>query len=249
MINHSKLSVVVPCYNEEKNIPLIFGRFKKALSHYNFSAGEVEIILVDNGSRDESSSVFRKCLEKYSGGFFKLVKIKVNRGYGHGILSGLKESSGNILSWTHADLQTDPKDVFQAYKLFLETSKKFGHYNFIIKGKRIKRKLGETLFTFGMSAISSLILGKILFDINAQPKLFHRDFYNRLENPPLDFSLDLYLLYFAKKNLFPILTLDVLFKNRIHGDSNWSFSFSSKVKTIKRTISYIFKLRQDLKGI
>ena len=55
-----KLSIIIPCYNEEKNIPLIVERFKEALSHYNFSNKEVEIIIVDNGSTDKSFIFFER---------------------------------------------------------------------------------------------------------------------------------------------------------------------------------------------
>ena len=47
------------------------------------------------------------------------IKIKTNIGYGHGIMSGVRKASGQIIAWTHADLQTDPKDVIDAYKFFL----------------------------------------------------------------------------------------------------------------------------------
>ena len=44
--------------------------------------------------------------------------MRINKGYGFGILQGLAVAEGRILSWTHADLQTDPKDVVLAYELY-----------------------------------------------------------------------------------------------------------------------------------
>ena len=71
-----KLSIVVPCYNEEKNIPLILSRFNDVISR-----NDIEVILVDNGSTDNSEGVLSKLLPKYP--FAKTVKVDVNQGYGY----------------------------------------------------------------------------------------------------------------------------------------------------------------------
>lgn len=81
-----KLSIVIPCYNEEKNIPLIFEACAKAISRT-----DIEIVLVNNGSTDGSEKIINDNIGKY--GFLKVVKVSVNQGYGFGIISGLKEAS------------------------------------------------------------------------------------------------------------------------------------------------------------
>jgi hypothetical protein len=48
--------------------------------------------------------------------------LKVNQGYGFGILSGLKECTGEFLGWTHADMQTDPKDLLKAFNIIKENN-------------------------------------------------------------------------------------------------------------------------------
>ena len=106
--------------------------------------------------------------KKYN--FLKTIHIKKNIGYGNGILAGLKKSKGIYLSWTHADLQTDPGDIIGAFDLYINT---INYQNYFLKGKRIGRNKVDTFFTWGMSILSSLILKVKLFDINAQPKMFH----------------------------------------------------------------------------
>ena len=69
---------------------------------------------------------------------FKVVDIKNNLGYGGGILEGVKSAKGKIISWTHADLQCDPNDVIKAYKKHKD---KLLNQNFVVKGRRIKRKI------------------------------------------------------------------------------------------------------------
>jgi GT2 family glycosyltransferase len=73
-----KLSVIVPCYNEAKNIPLILDKFTSIIKR-----PDIEILFVNNGSKDTSQEVFNQMVPKYS--FAKVIKIEVNQGYGFGI--------------------------------------------------------------------------------------------------------------------------------------------------------------------
>jgi glycosyltransferase involved in cell wall biosynthesis len=162
------LSIIVPCYNEAKNIPFIVAAFIEIIE----TNSAVEIIFVNNGSTDDSAVVFEQQLQKYTYPNFKLVTVKVNQGYGYGILEGLKNATAPILSWTHADLQTDPKDVLKALRLYLLQPQQ----NLLIKGTRRKRNFVDAFFTWGMQVYSNYKLSVRLNDINAQPKLFSRQF-------------------------------------------------------------------------
>jgi Glycosyltransferases involved in cell wall biogenesis len=130
----NKLSIVIPCYNEAKNIPLILERFNNVIG-----TNPIEVILVDNGSYDESAEILKKLIPLYH--FAQTVRVEKNQGYGYGILYGLKHASGDFMGWTHADLQTDPRDVIKAYKL-IQTHN--FHPNLFIKGLRKKRSLFDT---------------------------------------------------------------------------------------------------------
>lgn len=233
------LSVVVPCYNEEENIPLIISNFEEIILAFE---GEIEVILVNNGSTDNSKNVFDEKIRD-STQKIKVLNIKKNTGYGHGILSGLEIAKGDVLAWTHADLQTDPKDVVSAYSEF----KKHNDSNIVVKGKRRNRNSIDAFFTWGMQVYSSIILRKKINDINAQPKLFCKDFYiNYFDSPPLDFSLDLFLLYKAAC-YGQISSIDVFFKKRKFGQAKGGGTFKGKLKLIFRTLIYISKLKKLVK--
>lgn len=233
-----KLSIVVPCYNESKNIPLILSRFDKILRN---TQANIELILVNNGSTDDSLKVMEKELPNYY--FVHIVRVEVNHGYGFGILSGLKEASGDFLGWTHADLQTDPDDIFKAFDCIMKSA--FPDKTFI-KGKRINRNFLDVIFTFGMTIFSSLALRTWLSDINAQPKLFARSLYKLMKNPPNDFSLDLYVYYLAMNNNYMLKTIPVSYKKRLFGEAKGGGSLKTKWSLIKRTFKYILKLRKEL---
>jgi polyisoprenyl-phosphate glycosyltransferase len=232
-----KLSIIVPCYNEAKNIPLILEKFSSVISR-----DDVEVILVNNGSSDNSESILQELLPKYS--FAKTIKVEVNQGYGFGITSGLSEASGEYIGYTHADMQTDPADVIKGLKIIEDhdDSKKC-----FVKGDRKGRALFDQFFTIGMSFFETLYLGTKLWDINAQPNIFHREFFYMIKDScPKDFSLDLYLLYMAQKNGLEVIRFDVIFPPRLHGESSWNTGFSSKWKFIKRTLDFSFKLKKEL---
>ena len=97
-----------------------------------------------------------------------------------------------------------------------------------------------------MSLISSLILNQKLWDINAQPKIFHRDFMNHLKKAPYDFSIDLYVLFVANRIKISIKSFPVFFPNREFGEAKGGGTLKGKFKLIKRTIWFIIELRNDI---
>ena len=130
----------------------------------------MEVILVDNGSADLTQQVLYELLPQYPG--CRSILVPQNKGYGYGILAGLRASSATILGWTHADMQTDPIDCLQGLELFAQ------HGNEIfVKGRRFGRPIADTVFTVGMSIFETILLGVPLWDINAQPTMFSREFF------------------------------------------------------------------------
>ena len=231
-----KLSVVIPCYNEAKNIPFLLERLSTVVKR-----NDIEIVLVDNGSTDETESVLSHLLPAHP--FVKIVNVSINQGYGYGILSGLRESTGEYIGWTHADLQTDPQDAIKALDI-IETM----HYpeNVYVKGSRKRRPLFDLFFTLGMSLFETAYLKTMLWDINAQPNIFHRSFFESWTSPPHDFALDLYALYRARRQHVDIVRFPVLFLPRQHGHSHWNTSLSAKWRFIKRTLQFSREMKRGL---
>jgi hypothetical protein len=97
-----------------------------------------------------------------------------------------------------------------------------------------------------MGVYSSIVLKKWLFDINAQPKLFHRSFLKEFVNPPLDFSLDLYLIHYFKTKNISVETFPVFFNKREFGEAKGGGTFKGKVRLIKRTFRYINLLKTHI---
>jgi len=228
-------SLVIPCFNEAKNIPLILERCGVLVAR-----GGIEVVLVNNGSDDDTGELLTQLLPSYPD--CRVVSVSKNQGYGYGILQGLYAAKGDILGWTHADMQTDPCDVIAGLNCFHQNSEK----NFFVKGRRYGRPFFDVLFTVGMSIFETLLMRRFMWDINAQPTMFSREFFQTWKLPPNDFSLDLYAYYQACATGLKIYRFPVKFGVRAHGVSRWNTSFAAKMKFIRRTLSYSFQLRKNI---
>lgn len=231
-----KLSLVIPCYNEAANLPPLMARCAEVAR-----AGDVEVVLVDNGSTDTSPQVLAAGLSAGAG--CRSVRVEKNLGYGFGILSGLRAATGDVLSWTHADMQTDPMDALKGLDFF----KQHG-LDIFVKGRRHGRPVSDVAFTMGMSVFETLLLRQPLWDINAQPTMFSRRFFETWDvDAPHDFSLDLYAYYQARRAHLPVHRFPVRFGERLHGTSHWNINWAAKRKFIKRTVDFSLELRRGLK--
>ncbi len=234
-------SLIIPCFNEAANLERLFERVQALFTQYP----DTEIVLVNNGSKDNTEALLSEFKKNFTAHNLLICTIKKNRGYGFGILSGMEMATAPVLAWTHADMQTDLLDAGKAFQIYLNSP---SHQYLLIKGFRVKRKLAETVLSFGMAIFASLILKKWLVEINAQPKMMSREFYEKAKNnAPHDFSLDLYFMYLAKQK-GKIETLDVVFLPRTAGEAKGGSgsSFKTKWKIIKRTLAYIISLKKTI---
>jgi len=235
-----ELSIIIPCYNESTNLSILVNEIIKTIDE------NTEIILVDNGSSDSTIDLLPALVKETGNPSIRSVRVNVNQGYGNGILEGLKVAIGEFIAWTHADLQTDINDIYRGFATIKHNPEE---NRIFLKGKRKKRPLMDQLLTFGMTVFSTLTLKAGLSDINAQPKLFHRSFLDLLNDPPKDFSLDLYVYFLAKKNKYEILEIPVEFKKRLYGEAKGGggSSLKTRIQLIKRTFKYILKLKKRIK--
>lgn len=239
MVSTPSYSLVIPCYNEAGNLPALIERCREVISRRE----DLEIILVDNGSTDTSPSVFAAHINTAREPRLRVCQVEENQGYGFGILSGLHSAKGESMGWTHADMQTDPADFLEAINLYESLGCKPAY----IKGKRQRRSFRDQFFTTGMTLFEYGLLGHWMDDINAQPNLFQRSFFETLTSPPNDFSLDLYFFFSALDQGLPLYRFPVVFGYRLHGVGH-NDKLSAKLRYSSATISYSIKLKKHMKS-
>jgi len=102
--NRMKLTFVIPAYNEEKTIePLVEGIVKYSTPH------DIQIILIDDGSTDQTFSVMQKTQEKYPQ--VEIIKLRKNFGKSRALSAGFSKAVGDTVITMDADLQDDPKEI------------------------------------------------------------------------------------------------------------------------------------------
>ena len=202
----ANLSLIIPCYNEEKNIKKLFNSISKLRNKFS-----IETIIINNGSTDNSRKAIDLNKKRIKG--LKIINIKKNMGFGNGVKKGISKAKSDLVCYTHGDLQIDLANVLKAYKIYKsEKSKKV-----FVKGKRGSRPLFDIFFTFFMSFINSILFRKILFDIHAQPNLFPKKLIKNINFMPNNMSLDLYVFLCSKINNYKIIRFKVNFLKRKHG--------------------------------
>ena len=112
-----KISVIVPCFNEEKALPLFYEELDKNIKTFPNNV-EFEILFVNDGSKDNTLDVIKK-LEKKDN---KIKHISFSRNFGKesAIYAGLENASGDYITLMDADLQDPPALLLDMYKTIKE---------------------------------------------------------------------------------------------------------------------------------
>lgn len=101
-----EISVVVPVFNEEENLPVLVPKLVKVLNPLGLS---YEMIFVDDGSSDGSRRILKEMVSRYSS--LRIIGLKENRGLSTALLVGMRETRGERIVTLDSDLQNDPEDI------------------------------------------------------------------------------------------------------------------------------------------
>lgn len=112
-----KISIIVPCYNEEKALPLFYEELEKNIKTFSDNL-DFEILFVNDGSKDNTLNIIKELAEKDNR--IKYVSFSRNFGKESAIFAGLENSSGDYVTLMDADLQDPPSLLLQMYKSVTE---------------------------------------------------------------------------------------------------------------------------------
>ncbi len=133
------LSLVVPCYNEEKNVQAFYEKVKEELADIIYNT---EIIFVNDGSNDKTLDELKK-LCAHATTNVHIVSFSRNFGKEAAMLAGLEKAKGDYVSIIDADLQQNPKYVAQMLKFISENPEYDG-----VAAYQADRKEGKILTGF-----------------------------------------------------------------------------------------------------
>ncbi len=224
------LSIVIPVYNEERNIPLLAERLAKMLAE---SPRPAEVVFVDDGSRDGSVAVLRHARDLLP----QAVIVKLNRNYGQhpAVLAGFVHARGDVVVTLDADLQNPPEEV---PRLVAKVEEGYD----VVGGWREERQ--DTWFRRTASRMvnrmTARILGVQLRDYGCMLRAYSRAVVDRMTNTMerSTFIPALACLYASR-----IVEIEVAHAAREAGESKYSFWKLVKLNLDLVTAFSLFPIR------
>lgn len=205
------LSLVLPVHNQETIISKATADINRALQTLGI---KYEIILVENGSTDDTLRVVREIAKKEKG-----VKVLTSpKGYGSAVIAGLAKARGFYVSYMPSDGQLDPRTLGQIYKLIsLKT------YD-MVKIRRTNRESFLRKFqSFIFNLLTRLLYPITLTDINGSPRIMKRSAIKKLALVSGDSFIDCEMAVKAHYLGWKILEVPAKTYPRLGGKSTVSY--------------------------
>ncbi len=216
------VSIIIPAYNEEFRLPHTLNTLKELIEKRQLNAIINEILVVDDGSKDQTIQVAQKFISSFAS--LKVIESGQNYGKGHAIHLGLRQATQDYILIADADMATPWTELNKLAKHLLEknaqgaiASRDLKGSELLIKQSWIREHLGKCFNVF-----VRLMTGLPFKDTQCGFKLFNRKsllpFMNNLKVN--DFAWDVELLIKAQNHKLKVLEIPVVWQHidesRVH---------------------------------
>jgi len=226
------ISLVLPAHNEAENIEPVVTEAVPALSAVS---DDYEIIVVDDGSQDDTAAVTQRLMENEP--HLRLVQHPVNKGFGAAVLTGFTSAAKDWILYTDADRQF----VLAELASFMPFTAKAD----LIAGYRAPRRdpFLRVLYGKGWTMLCTLFFGYTVRDVDCGFKLLRREIIDQLASKVTSrgatFSIE--WLVRAKRAGYRFVELPVTHRRRVAGSQS-----GARLKVIVRAFRELFRLRLQL---
>ena len=202
-----KLSIIIPCYNEENTIKIIVEKVLK------FSLYDKEIIIVDDCSTDQSRKIIKNLAEDTS--IIKYFFLDKNLGKGAALNKGFKEANGDIILIQDADLEYDPKDYPILIKPFIETDADVVYGSRFLGGEYVRLHffwhfLANKLLTIVTNVVTNLNMS----DMETGYKVFKKKVINSIKIKEKSFGVEPEITIKLAKKKFVFYEVPISYRGR-----------------------------------
>lgn len=209
-----KLSLVVPCYNEEDNVENFFLHVKNGLKSYTDS---YEIVFVNDGSRDKTEKKLKKLFEENRDTKITVVSFSRNFGKEAAMYAGLSEAKGDYVTIIDADLQQDVKYVVEMAKILDEDED-----THMVAAFQEKRKEGKFI------TLCKENFYKLINKVTDVPFVENASDFRMMRRPVVETILSLSEYHRFSKGIFSwvgynTVSIPYEVKEREAGETKWNF--------------------------
>jgi glycosyltransferase XagB len=206
----SRISIIVPTWNEESNIQPLVERIDKAFKSHGFT---YEIVFIDDNSTDSTVDLIQTFAEKYpiTGLYLKEGK----QGKAESLIEGFAYAQNKLIAVISADLQYPPEAIPLMMQELNRTKAD------VVVGNRKNYKVG--FLRKALSRTFFFVFGRLLHgirvDVQSGLKVFKKEILERVVLKPRDGSFDLDFLIKARNAGYKITDLDITFERRLKGQT------------------------------
>lgn len=225
--NPVEISIVIPVYNEEENLPVLQDQIRAVLDTLERSA---EIVYVDDGSTDTSYHVLTQLA--HADPRVRVIQFRRNFGQTAAIAAGLDYAQGDIIVMMDSDLQNDPTDIPRLLAKLDEGYDVVSGWRKQRQDAELKRKLPSRV----ANSLISVTTGVHLHDYGCTLKAYRREVFSHAR---LYGEMHRFIPVFAYLAGAKITEMEVVHHPRIHGKSKYGLWRIVKVLLDLTTVKFL----------
>ena len=225
---NNRYSLIIPCFNEQDNIEKTINKiFDNVISTNQNSESEIELILVNDGSTDDTKKIIKQSLDKNN---FKFIDLKINKGYGYALRKGISNSTNDNIIIADADATYPLEEIKNLIKIF-ESSK----IDLLVgsrTGKNVTYSNIRKIPKFFLRKWISYLCDYNIPDINSGLRIFKKEIFSDFESfYPNGFSFTITNTMVSFKNNYNVNFVDIDYFERVG---------KSKINPIRDTLNFIY---------
>ncbi len=228
-----KLSIIIPAYNEEKNILEVINKVKRV----NLGSITKEIIIIDDFSTDNT----RKLLSELKDTSLKIFFHQKNQGKGAAIRTGLKHTTGDIILIQDADLEYDPAEYPKLLQPIIENKTK------VVYGSRLEaiRKNQKNMYKLHyignafLTSMTNLLYGAKITDMETCYKIFRKEVIKEMKLKAKRFDFEPEITAKILKKGYKIKEIPINFVGRTFNEGK-KITWEDGIKALYYLIKYRF---------
>lgn len=211
-----KLSLIVPIYNEQKQLRTVIENFMKLKLPI-----EAEWIFIDDCSTDKSLAILKQLQSQHG---FRVIEQTVNQGKGAAVIRGFHEATGDFIIIQDADFEYDPNDIPKLLEPLIQNQAD------VVYGSRFKKSANQVHRTYHyfvnrfLTMLSNLFSGIYLTDMETCYKVFRADILKAMNLQSKRFGIEVELTAYLGKIRARIYELPISYhpRTRLQGKKiNW----------------------------